>query len=266
VIDLLYILVALGLCAATIYALKDGLRAPRGSLTIVGLDPQGLTLSALALIAASWLWGFEYGMSFVLIVAIHEFGHVAAYRICGHSDARFRLIPLLCGVAISDTPPASQEKQFFISLMGPGICVAPVILAHMIGYATRNSAPVVSDFCWAFGSLGGALNFFNLLPFWPLDGGRITHVLAHVFWKGAARNITIGMSAVFAAYAVYAQSLLLFVFALMGAQSLMYGETLTRMQRPLSKRRGLLCLAAYVAVAAAHAVSGFSFILYMVIR
>jgi len=266
VIDLLFILLALGLCAMTLYALKDGLRNPRGRLAVVGFDQQGIVLAVLALAAASWLWGIAYGIAFVAIVAIHEFGHVAAYRICGHSDARFRLIPLLGGVAMSDHPPAAQEKQFFISLMGPGICVAPVVLAHMIGYATRYSAPEVSDFCWAFGSLGGALNFFNLLPLWPLDGGRMTHVLAHIYWRSAARNITIAMSVIFAAYAVYAHSVVLFIFALMGLQSLTYGDTLTRTQRPMSKRRGLLAIAAYLAVAAAHLMSGWTFILYMVIR
>ena len=60
--------------------------------------------------------------------------------------------------------------------------------------------------------------------------------------------------------------MILFIFALMGAQSLMQGETLTRMQRPMSKRRALLFFAAYLAVAAAHFMAGFSFISYMVIR
>ncbi|MEO8531349.1 MAG: M50 family metallopeptidase, partial [Deltaproteobacteria bacterium] len=260
------ILIALGLCAVTLYALKDGLRDPRHNLTIIGFDQQSIVMAVIAVGAAAWFWGPNFGLALVLSVAVHEFGHVAAYRICGHSDARFRLIPLMGGVAISSSAPASQEKQFFISLMGPGICVAPVVLSLMLVPAVYPTSPMIGEFLWAFGSLGDALNFFNLLPLWPLDGGRMTHILAWVFWKGGARNITIAMSALLAAYAVYARSVIMFFFALMGAQSLAQGETLTRIQRPMSKPRALLFFAAYLAVAATHFMAGLSFITYMVIR
>ena len=260
------VLVGLALCAGTAFALRGGFRTPRGHTTIVGMDPQGLTLGALAVIAAGWFWGWEFGISIVLLVALHEFGHVAAYRICGHDDARFRLIPLLGGVAISDTVPVSQEKQFFISLMGPAICIGPVVLAWFGAITIGYNQPLVADFLFAFALLGGALNFFNLLPFWPLDGGRMIHILAWIYWKGGARYITIGMSAIFAAWALYSQAWILFLFAILGAQSLAQGENITRMQRPMSKRRGLWALAAYLTVAATHLWVGYYFVVGMILR
>jgi hypothetical protein len=60
--------------------------------------------------------------------------------------------------------------------------------------------------------------------------------------------------------------MILFLFALMGAQSLTYGETLTRIQRPMSKRRGLWAIAAYGAVTAAHFWVGYYFVVGMFLR
>jgi Zn-dependent protease len=263
----LALLAALALCAGTIYTLRGGFRDPHGHFTIAGLDPQSTTLALIAVAAAAIFWGPYFGISLVFLVALHEFGHVAAYRICGHSDARFRLIPLLGGVAISNTAPVSQEKQFFISIMGPAICVGPVILAYVLAFLPSDGIPLpVREFLWSFATLGGALNFFNLLPFWPLDGGRMTHILAWIYWKGAARVITIAMSALFAAWALFSGHMILFLFALMGAQSLTYGETLTRIQRPMSKRRGLWAIAAYGAVTAAHLWVGYYFVVGMFLR
>jgi Zn-dependent protease len=152
--------------------------------------------------------------------------------------------------------------------MGPAICVGPVILAYLIAALPYDYAlPMpVRQFLWSFATLGGALNFFNLLPFWPLDGGRMTHVLAWIYWKGAARVITIMMSGLFVAWALWSGHLILFLFALLGAQSLTHGETLTRIQRPMSKRRGLLASAAYLCVTVIHFWVGYYFVMGMLLR
>jgi Zn-dependent protease len=261
VIELLTVLAAILIFAGTIYALRGGLRAPQGLTgTIVGFDSQSLALGVLAVAAAAYFWGPYFGLSLVFAVAVHEFGHVAAYRVCGHKDARFRLIPLLGGVAISNSAPASQEKDFFITLMGPAICIAPVILATVASYPVYRLSPQLGEFLWVFGSFTAAFNFFNLLPFWPLDGGRMVHTLSWIYWKGGARYIAIGMSALFAAFAFWNQSVVMFLFAMMGAQSLVHAETINRIQRPMSKRRGLWAMAAYLAVAAVHFYAGLPFL------
>jgi Zn-dependent protease len=181
---------------------------------------------------------------------VHEFGHVAAYRVCGHADARFRLIPLLGGVAISDQVPASHEKDFFITLMGPGICIAPMVLALALVDVAAGYSADAADFLWIFATVTGALNFFNLLPFWPLDGGRCLAVLCNTFWPGGARQVTLAMSGALIALGIYSQNFILVAFALMGAQSLFAAEQIARFQRPMGKRRGALAAAAYVATVA----------------
>lgn len=253
-------LIALCLCAGTVLVLHGGLTSPGGT-TIAGLDPQSMGLGLLAILAAGYFWGPLFGIALILSVMLHEFGHVAAYRIAGHADARFRLIPLMGGVAISDQHPASQEKAFFIALMGPGICLAPMVTAFALSGLVWDAAPAVADFLWIFGMVTAALNFFNLLPFWPLDGGRCVQLISQSFWPGSTGPLMAAMAAAMIVAAIWLQSLLLFFFALMGAQGLIASQNVLQVQRRMAPLRGLLALGAYLFTAAAHLAGGASMFL-----
>ena len=247
--------VALGLCGATLLVLRGGLSAPNGT-TIAGLDPQAMGFGLLAIIAAGYFWGPQFGLALILAVMLHEFGHVAAYRIAGHSDARFRLIPLMGGVAISDTVPASQDKAFFIALMGPGISLAPMVAAYAAADLLWIRAPGVSSFLLTFASVTAALNFFNLLPLWPLDGGRCVRIIAASILPGGGSFVLLAMSAGLIAIAIALQSFLLLAFALLGSQSLFQSEAILRAQWPMGRARALLAFAAYGFTMAAHFLGG----------
>ncbi|MGB3315094.1 MAG: site-2 protease family protein [Albidovulum sp.] len=257
---MLELLVSLSLCAGTLLILHGGLTSPRGT-TIAGMDPQAMGMGLLAIIAAGYFWGPLFGVALILSVMLHEFGHVAAYRIAGHADARFRLIPLMGGVAISDQHPASQEKAFFIALMGPGICLAPMVTAYALAGLTWDTAPAVSEFLWTFALVTAAINFFNLLPFWPLDGGRCIQLISQSFWPGSTGPIMAAMAAALIVAALWLQSFLLFFFALMGAQSLLTSQTVLQAQRPMGARRGFLALSAYLFTTLAHMMGGVSMFL-----
>jgi len=241
--------------AVTGVTLRGGWRS-QNRFQIVGMDAQGLLLGALAVAAAMFFFGPLFGLALVLSVAIHEFGHVAAYRVCGHSDARFRLIPLLGGVAISNQAPASQEKQIFISIMGPAICLGPMLLGFALSEVLPYSMVGLADFCYTFAIVTGALNFFNLLPFWPLDGGRIVQILAFSFWPPAATVVATMMSAALIVAAIALKSMMLLFFAIMGAQSLVSSHQLVHYQRPMGRPRAVLCLFAYLATLAAFGFGG----------
>lgn len=251
------ILLGCAVLSALMYlTLRGGLVGERG-LTIVGMDVEGIGMGVLAFAAAAWYFGPMYGLAIVLSVMIHEFGHVAAYRIAGHTDARFRLIPLMGGVAISDTAPETQADDFFITIMGPAICLVPMILA----YALMEPAAMISyqayEFLWTFAIVTGALNFFNLLPFWPLDGGRCVRVICDTFAPKATAFLTIGMSAALAASAVAMQSIALTFFALMGASSLFMWSEMHVHRKRLTIGQGFTALGAYLFTAAAHLWGGF---------
>ena len=243
---------ALCLTLGTWSILRGGFAVPgaRG-LQIAGFDPNAAGLGVVAIGVAVYYYGWIFGLALVLAVVIHEYGHVVAYRVCGHDDARFRLIPLMGGVAISNRLPASQESAFFIALMGPAICLAPMALAFAVSDLLVRPQPAMANLLYAFGMVLGSLNFFNLLPFWPLDGGRILQVLCQTYIPWATRQVSIAMTVGAAALAFATQSYFLLIFVLIGWGGLMQSERVLQVQRPMTKRRGTLALCAYGFTAAA---------------
>ena len=160
---------ALAACFGTALALRGSWTSPL-KITILGLDPQGLGISALAVIAAVIFFGPVFGICIILVIVIHEFGHVAAFRVAGHHDASFRLVPLMGGYAISNRAVDTQEEDVFIILMGPAICLAPMLLAYaLVLFATQYFPAAVSPL-YTFSGIAGALNFFN--PVADLAAGR----------------------------------------------------------------------------------------------
>lgn len=250
-LPMLSLVLALILMSGTWLALRGGMVADNG-LTVVGFDMDSLGMAFLAILGACWFWGPMYGLALILAVMIHEFGHVAAYRVCGHMDARFRLIPLMGGVAISDRMPDTQAKDFFISLMGPGISVAPMALAFALTSMLPDGLETAAEFLWIFAVVTATLNFFNLLPLWPLDGGRCLHILTMRLGGGFATIATIATSAVLAAVAVWQGSMLLLLFALMGSAGITRAVALSGLQLPLRGGAWFWALAAWLSVLMAH--------------
>ena len=251
-------LVSLSFCVLTAFGLRGGLSAPRPT----GADWEGRVLAILAFGAACVLFGPLYGSAIVLSVMLHEFGHVAAYRVIGHDDARFRLLPLMGGVAISDRLPDTEEESFFVSLMGPGICLAPMVLAYALHGPVSGIDLRAGEFLWAFAITTGAMNFFNLLPLWPLDGGRCARNVVAAISPAAATQLSAIMAAALIAAAIAMQSVALVFFALMGAQSVLFAGG-DFGQRRMSPRRALLALSAWIAVTATFAVGGWPVISWL---
>jgi Zn-dependent protease len=256
----LELVLSLCLLVVTGLILRGGWSAPRG-LKLASLDRTGLLLGVLAIAAAWFFWGLIFGIALVVAVVIHEFGHVAAFRVCGHADARFRLIPLMGGVAISNSIPASADKSLFISLMGPAICLAPMALCYALAQLLYVSATtelwfLVANFLHVLALVLGALNFFNLLPLWPLDGGKITQRLVHHFAPGFTRQTSIAMAVLAAALCLATRSYFLLFFVMMSWQGLVQSETLLGIQRRMPNRTAWIALAAYVTTTAAFFLGG----------
>jgi len=125
-------------------------------------------------------------------------------------------------------------------------------LAYALSDVVQPYAPEVAEFFWVFAIVTGALNFFNLLPFWPLDGGHCMRILTDTFAPKATNFVTMGMSAAMAAAAVAMQSMALFFFAILGAQSLFTWSQSWGHRPRMTKGQGLIALGAYLFTTAAH--------------
>jgi Zn-dependent protease len=263
---MLYLAASFGLLWGTWRILRGGWRGERG-FQFAGFDLNSAGLGVVAIAAAMYFWGVIYGIALMVAVAIHEFGHVAAFRVCGHADARFRLIPLLGGVAISNQHPASADKDFFITLMGPAINLGPMALcfaASMLIFETEFQSELpyhIGTYLYIQGLVLASLNFFNLLPLWPLDGGKMTQRLVFTFAPDLTRSVSLAMIGLAVLLCLVTQSLFLLVFVLLSWPGLMQSETLLQVQRPLTTKRALLALAAYLTTGAAFFVGGYPLVL-----
>jgi Zn-dependent protease len=110
-------------------------------------------------------------ISIVIILLIHEAGHLLAMRAYGYKHLRMVFIPLVGAVAIGTKEQVGQKERAVILLAGP-------IPGILIGLLLLWLNPQIGNYDvgilgWAF----IALNTFNLLPVSPLDGGRLIESL-----------------------------------------------------------------------------------------
>lgn len=100
------------------------------------------------------------------VLFIHELGHLAGMKLFKYKNVSMMFIPFL-GAAVSghETSPSGSRKAM-VSLMGPlpGIFIAVGILF----YNRDLQNPLLAQFA----NFSLLINAFNLLPFYPLDGGR----------------------------------------------------------------------------------------------
>jgi Zn-dependent protease len=102
----------------------------------------------------------------IIVLLIHELGHLAAMKLFGYRDVQMFFIPLL-GAAVSgnETSP-SGVRRAIVSLCGPVPGIVLGIVCAVLFHASGQR--IFMDSARAF----LILNTFNLLPFVPLDGGR----------------------------------------------------------------------------------------------
>lgn len=241
---------AVGLFIATAYSLRGGFRDPRRKFRIAA-DWVAIGLAVASVVLSVAFFGPMTGIALVLIIAIHEFGHVAAYRICGHDDARFRLIPLMGGVAISNQQPKSPQHAFFIALMGPAICIGPCILAAALVREQVQIPELLRQFLWSFALYGGVINLFNLLPIGPLDGGKLSRVILARIWPKAVRPFSIAMCGIAIILGILIQSIFLVVLTALTLPSILQEDVSYGVVKKLSWAQTSTMLGAYLATAGA---------------
>ena len=201
--------------------------------------------------------GFIFAITLTIVVGLHEFGHLAAFRLMGHRRVRMIFIPLLGGVAIGGRPYDSRFEVAFVALMGAGFSafLAPIAMAaSLLGTAQGNlrAAGVLA----VFAGLAALFNLANLVPVWKFDGGQ---VLRQILPDGAALAAAsfcilalfmwVGWVAGFSPRLLLVGGAVLAVLSLMTAGS---GVKPRRELKPISGQDKLAVAAAYLAVFAIH--------------
>jgi Zn-dependent protease/CBS domain-containing protein len=132
--------------------------------------------------AAHWLLGAATALGFFACIVLHELGHAVVARAVG---IRVRGITLFLfgGVAELEEEPASARAEFLMAIAGPAVSAALAALFWFLaGLVPLQALAFALDYLTV---INLAVLVFNLVPAFPLDGGR---VLRSLLWV-AMRNL-----------------------------------------------------------------------------
>ena len=133
--------------------------------------------SMLVSIAAyTWIWGLPFAIGFVLLIFVHELGHVLELRRQGVPASAPLFIPFLGAVIGMKELPDDAWKEARVALAGP---ILGSVGAAVCWIAAESTG---SELLMGLAFVGFFLNLFNLVPIVPLDGGRAVGALHPVFW------------------------------------------------------------------------------------
>ena len=110
--------------------------------------------------------GITSVLSVILVIFIHETGHFLGMKVFGYKNIQMFFIPGFGAAVSGQSQNAPAYKKAIISLLGPVPGVVLGIILIISWYITQN------HFLYTFGAMFLIINIFNLLPFFPLDGGR----------------------------------------------------------------------------------------------
>jgi Zn-dependent protease len=126
--------------------------------------------------AYSLIWGWRFAVGFVLLLLVHELGHVFQLRREGVKASAPMFIPFLGAVIMAKELGRDAAAEARVGLAGPVLGSLGALVPLGIYEATGN------ELFKALAFVGFFLNLFNLLPVLPLDGGRAMAALTPWMW------------------------------------------------------------------------------------
>jgi Zn-dependent protease/CBS domain-containing protein len=114
-------------------------------------------------------------------VVLHEFGHIAAARRYGIKTPEVTLLPI-GGVASLQRLPSDPAQELVVALAGPAVnLVIGLVLIAALGSAHMSDLAQIDDPKLSLLERLAVANIFlavfNLIPAFPMDGGRVLHAL-----------------------------------------------------------------------------------------
>ncbi len=151
---------------------------------IPGLDP-----------AAYWLMGAAGAAGLFLSIVFHELCHSLVARRFG-IDMRGITLFLFGGVSEMGDEPPSPKAEFFMAVAGPASSVVLAAVLTAAGLILRGGGPAtpVTGVLRYLGLLNFVLAGFNLIPAFPLDGGRVLRAILWRAWNDLRRATRLASS------------------------------------------------------------------------
>lgn len=173
----------------------------------------------LTIWAYSVIWGWKFAAGFVLVILVHECGHLVAAKQFGLPVGAPVFIPFMGAIIALKEAPRHAWVEFWVAAGGPIAGGLAAAACHGIYGVTGQ------PFFGALAYTGYFLNLFNLMPTGILDGGRMVTALSPKLWL-----VGIIMAG---AFAIYRPSFIIFLILIFSLPRLF---SLFRKQSDAEKR------------------------------
>src|SRR4051812_1378474 len=160
----------------------------------------------ISLAVYAGICGWRYAAGFIGLMLVHEMGHFIAARQRSLAVSTPTFIPFVGAWIQLKDQPMDAETEAYVAAAGPFLGTLGATLVYFWGRETGSSLLLAI----AYG--GFFLNFFNLIPLSPLDGGRMTAILSPRIWFVGAPMM--------AALMLYRPSPLLFLIMILSLPAL----------------------------------------------
>lgn len=167
-----------------------------------------------------WLAGIVTTLALFGCVLIHELSHSLMAIKEGISIRKITLF-IFGGVAQMDQEPDKPSKELKITFVGP---LASIVLAFLFGvlhfsllYGRASSNLFIESLGFLF-RINLLMAFFNLIPAFPLDGGRLLRAVIWYFKRNllVATRVAVSIGSVFAFMAIGLGFITVFIYGFWG--------------------------------------------------
>ncbi len=166
------------------------------SLNIGSVAGTAVRIHVTFLLLLAWIFGVDYmaggpeaawnGLVFIVLlflcVLLHEFGHIFTARAFGIKTPDVILLPI-GGVSRLERIPEQPGQEFLVAIAGPAVNVVIGVALLVIGGASLSAehlaalANANASMIDRLAAVNLFLALFNLIPAFPMDGGRVLRAL-----------------------------------------------------------------------------------------
>jgi Zn-dependent protease len=122
------------------------------------------------------IWGWKWALGFVLLLLLHECGHLIVAKWFGLPVSAPMFIPFMGAFIALKEAPRNAWMEACVGVGGPILGSLAAAACHALGLALNY--PLLIALAWS----AYFLNLFNLTPVGMLDGGRIVTALSPWLW------------------------------------------------------------------------------------
>jgi Zn-dependent protease len=122
------------------------------------------------------VFGWQFAVGFVLLLFVHECGHLIVAKRFGLKVSAPVFIPFMGAFILLKDQPRNAWMEACVGIGGPMLGSLGALACNSIG--ELSNIPIF----FALASAGYLLNLFNLMPVGFLDGGRIVTALSRWLW------------------------------------------------------------------------------------